>query len=341
MRIEEDIKLDFKDVLFRPKRNDMSSRADVDLNRKLYFKYAKKEWDGIPIMTSNMDSVGTIDMYKSLSKKGLLTCFHKFYTITDFKDIELDPNYYILSTGIRDVDKERTRELINELKPKFLCIDVANGYSHKFLETVRKYREEYPELVLIGGNVVSREMVEELSLSGGLDIIKIGLGNGSVCTTRLQTGVGYPQLSAVIECSDAAHGVGTHIISDGGVQHPGDIAKAFGAGADFVMSGSLFAGHTESAGTLEEKDGVMYKSYYGMSSTTAMMKHYGKIETHRSSEGKKTMVKYKGDVEHTVQSILGGLRSCCTYIGAKTIKDIPKCATFMRVNRQVNDLFNN
>lgn len=341
MHIEEDIKLDFKDVLFRPKRNEMSSRADVELERTFYFQHAKKSWTGIPIMTSNMDTVGTFDMYNVLSKQHLLTCFHKFYTVDDYmKHVEtLDPNYYILSTGIRDNDKQLTRSIIDILDPKFLCIDVANGYSKSFLDTVRQYREEYPNLILIGGNVVTREMVEELSLSGGLDIIKVGLGNGSVCTTRLQTGVGYPQLSAVVECSDAAHGVSTHIISDGGVQCPGDISKAFGAGADFVMSGSLFAGHDESAGDLIQQNGQQYKVYYGMSSTDAMLKHYGTVAKHRSSEGKKTMVKYKGSVNHTIQDILGGIRSCCTYIGAKRLKDIPKCATFMRVNRQVNDLF--
>jgi len=341
MHIEEDIKLDFKDVLFRPKRNEMRSRSDVNLERTFTFKHAKTSWTGIPIMTSNMDTVGTFDMYNVLSGYGLLTCFHKFYSKDDYKDYIdiLDPNYYILSTGIRENDKNNTRELIDLLNPKFLCIDVANGYSKSFLDTVRQYREEFPNLVLIGGNVVTREMVEELSLSGGLDIIKIGLGNGSVCTTRLQTGVGYPQLSAVIECSDAAHGVGTHIISDGGVQCAGDISKAFGGGADFVMSGSLFAGHTESAGELIENNGIQYKVYYGMSSTDAMIKHYGCVANYRSSEGRKTMVKYKGDVENTVQDILGGIRSCCTYIGATRLKDIPKCATFMRVNRQINDLF--
>lgn len=346
MRFEEDVKLDFKDVLLRPKRNDMSSRADVDLLRQFSFKHSKNTWTGIPIMTSNMDTVGTFEMYTALEPKGLLTCFHKYYTVEDYNAYitdhgPLNPERFILSTGIRDKDIDNIHTILNEidnLQPKFLCIDVANGYSNKFLNAVRKFRERYPSLTLIGGNVVTREMVEQLSLEGGLDIIKIGLGNGSVCTTRVQTGVGYPQLSAVIECADAAHGLGTQIISDGGVQCPGDISKAFGAGADFVMSGSLFAGHTECPGTLIVKNGKEYKEYYGMSSSTSMEKHYGKVDSYRAAEGIYTLLPHKGSVDKTIQYMLGGIRSTCTYIGAKTLKDIPKCTTFMRVNRQVNDL---
>jgi len=338
MRISEDIKLDFNNVLISPKRTTLASRAQVNLERTLEFKHAQKSWTGIPIMTSNMDTVGTLEMYKSLSELGLITCFHKFYNVNDYKNYQLqngplNPDRYMISTGIRDEDRERALEIVDELNPKFLCIDVANGYSTLFHDSVRKWRESNPELVLAGGNVVTYEMVEQLSIAG-LDIIKVGLGNGSVCTTRFQTGVGYPQLSAVIECSDAAHGFKTHIISDGGVKTPGDVAKAFGAGADFVMSGSLFSGHEESAGETVELDGVRYKSYYGMSSTTAMLKHYGQVASHRSAEGKRELVKYKGPVKSTVLDILGGLRSTCTYINAQNIKDIPKCTHFIRVYSQ-------
>lgn len=343
MRLEEDIKLDFCDVLFRPKRNEMSSRKEVDLKRTFYFKHSKKEWTGIPLMTSNMDSVGTFEMYDVLSKNDLITCFHKFYDVNDYRlrKTKLNPDRYILSTGIREQDFENTRSILNELEnTKFLCIDVANGYSLAFKNMIRRYKEAFPELTLIGGNVVTRELVEELSSNDvGLDIVKVGLGNGSVCTTRLKTGVGYPQLSAIMECADAAHGMNTHIIGDGGVCNSGDISKAFGAGADFVMSGSMFAGHYECNGNIIKENGKEYLEYYGMSSSTAMKKHYGQVAKYRSSEGKRVVIPIKGHIQDTIDDILGGVRSTCTYIGAKKIKDVPKCTTFLRVNRQVNNLF--
>lgn len=245
----------------------------------------------------------------------------------------------MFSTGIQEKDWKKTSILIDKYNPKFLCIDVANGYSQNFVNTVRKYREAYPNLILAGGNVCTREMVEELSLNGGLDMIKVGIGSGSVCTTRLQTGVGYPQLSAVMECADAAHGVDTTIISDGGITCPGDFSKAFCGGSDFVMAGSMFAGHYECEGELEMIDGKQYKVYYGMSSDTAMNKHHGGIAHYRSSEGKTVKVPYKGPVRDTVQSLLGGIRSTCTYIGAKKMKHMSKCATFIKVGRQVNTIY--
>ena len=343
MSIDNEIKLDFKDVLIRPKRSTLASRSQVSLERTFKFVNSAQEWTGIPIMTSNMDTTGTFEMYDVLSKYKMLTCFHKHYTLNDFEvrhgKSKLDREYYCLSTGIGDNDWLKLKQIAQLLNPKFICIDVANGYSYKFLEFVKKVRTKYPKTILIGGNIVTREMVEELTLNGGLDICKIGIGNGSVCTTRIQTGIGYPQLSAVMECSDGAHGMNSHIISDGGVQNPGDIAKAFGAGADFIMSGSLFAGHDQSAGDLVEIDGKKYKEFYGMSSANAMNKYHGGVAKYRSAEGKCVRVGYKGDVEETIQSILGGVRSTMTYIGAKRLKDLPKCTTFIRVNRQVNDLF--
>lgn len=338
MKIESDPKLDFTDVLLRPKRSELSSRSEVDLEREFYFKYSKQTWKGVPIITANMDTVGTFEMYNALKDFHMITCFHKFYDVEDYP-MDLDPNYYMISTGIKDHDFEKTAKIIDRIHPKFLCIDVANGYSQRFVNTVRKYREAYPDLILAGGNVCTREIVEELSLNGGLDMVKIGIGSGSVCTTRIQTGVGYPQLSAVFECADAAHGVDTTIISDGGVTCPGDFAKAFGGGADFVMSGSMFAGHDECAGDLVDIDGKQYKIYYGMSSDTAMNKHHGGVASYRSSEGKTVQVPYRGPVRDTVQSILGGIRSSCTYIGARKMKNMSKCATFIRVGRQVNTLF--
>tara|TARA_R110002110_G_scaffold143724_4_gene332614 strand:- start:389 stop:1069 length:681 start_codon:yes stop_codon:yes gene_type:complete len=223
---------------------------------------------------------------------------------------------------------------MNMVDIKFLCIDVANGYSQRFATTVEQIREKYPELIIIAGNVVTGEMTEELILSGA-DIVKVGIGPGSVCTTRIKTGVGYPQLSAIIECADAAHGLGGHIIADGGCSSSGDVAKAFGAGADFVMLGGMLAGHDEGGG--EVVDGNV--QFYGMSSDTANIKHFGGLKDYRSSEGRTVRLPYKGAIKDTVQDILGGIRSACTYAGARKLKDLSKCTTFIRVNNQYNRIF--
>lgn len=344
MKIEQDIKLDFSDVLIKPKRSTLNSRNEVNLEKTIYFKdrngNIKRSWTGIPIMSSNMDTTGTIEMYNVLSKFKMITCFHKYYDIEDFNNITLDPNYYAISTGITDSDFEKLKKLIDKLNPMFVCIDVANGYMFSFVEFVKKVRNMYPNIIIICGNVVSREMVEELIINAGADIIKCGIGSGAVCTTRTQTGVGVPQLSCILECADAAHGINGMIISDGGCVVPGDISKAFGANADFVMLGGMLAGHEESGGELVEENGKKYKMFYGMSSKKAMEKYNGKMAIHRSSEGKVVKIPYKGYVNNTILDILGGIRSTCTYIGAKNIKDIPKCTTFIRVSNQINNSLN-
>lgn len=345
VKIQDSLYLDFDDVLIRPKRSGLGSRNDVDLNARYTFKHSKKTWEGVPILASNMDTIGTFEIFNVLKEHKLITCFHKFYKHYDFEQYGIEKlnnnkDYYMLSTGIRDQDYNRLQTLMKDLEPNFVCIDVANGYSNKLLDFVRKVRESYPYTTLVAGNVVTREMVEDLIENGGIDICKIGIGNGSVCTTRLQTGVGMPQFSAVMECADAAHGMDGHIISDGGVKNPGDISKAFGANADFVMSGSLFSGHEECAGETIEINGKKFKQYYGMSSDTAMNKRYGGVANYRSSEGKTVTVPYKGHVNDTILNMLGGIRSTCTYIGARRIKDLPKCTSFIKVSRQVNTLFN-
>ena len=227
----------------------------------------------------------------------------------------------------------------SNIELRFICIDVANGYMSKLIGFCRKVRELYPNTVIIAGNVVTRELVEELILNGLVDVVKVGIGSGAVCTTRLQTGVGMPQFSSVVECADAAHGLSGHIISDGGICVPGDISKAFGAGGDFVMMGSMFAGHNECLGDLIEEDGKEYKLFYGMSSDTAMNKYKGGVAKYRSSEGKTVKIPCKGNVCNTINDFLGGVRSTCTYVGARRLKDLTKCCTFMRVNRQVNNFY--
>jgi GMP reductase len=284
-------------------------------------------------------------MAKALSEKKLFTAIHKHYSINEWNifsatiNKETESNIAV-STGIGKKDYEKLANIF-KFNPyiKFICIDVANGYSEYFADFVKRTRGLYPDKVIIAGNVVTGEMVEELLLSGA-DIVKVGIGPGSVCTTRVKTGVGYPQLSAIIECADAAHGLGGQIISDGGCVTPGDIAKAFGAGADFVMLGGMLAGHTESGGEIIEKNGESFRRFYGMSSSTAMEKHVGGVADYRASEGKTVEVPYRGDVENTLQDILGGLRSTCTYVGASRLKELTKRTTFIRVNEQENRVYN-
>jgi len=337
MRIEDEVKLDFKDVLIRPKRSTLSSRKEVDLTRTYKFKHSGHSWTGVPVMASNMDGVGTIGMARALYKHQLFTCLVKNYDEDDLFDLtgKFGGKYFAVSTGTGEKDFQRLGRIINSYPEiQFICIDVANGYSERFGDYVASVRNSWPDKTIIAGNVVTADMTQELILRGA-DIVKVGIGPGSVCTTRIQTGVGYPQLSAIIECADAAHGLGAHIIADGGCVCPGDVAKAFGAGADFVMLGGMLAGHDEGGG--EVKDGMV--TFYGMSSDTAMEKHHGGVANYRSSEGRTVRVKYKGSVNDTVLDLLGGLRSTCTYVGAPTLKQLSKCTTFIRVNRQINDVF--
>ena len=323
MRIIDDVKLDFSDVLIRPKRSTLESRKDAKLERTFQFKHSKQSWTGIPIIAANMDHTGTWPMNKALVEFGMLTAICKFF------------HYIPLKNAIKTIGLDYNLDEI-EYDLKWICLDVANGYTERFMDFVKTMRqhEATKNSIIIAGNVCTPEATEEIILAGA-DIVKIGIGPGSVCTTRKITGVGFPQLSATIECADAAHGLGGHIITDGGCQVPGDIAKSFGAGADFVMLGGMFAGHDECEGEVE--NGKM--SFHGMSSEDAQLKHYGKKASHRASEGKKVYIDHKGSVGTTVEEILGGLRSACTYAGAKTLKDLPKCTTFVKVNRQLNEVF--
>jgi len=374
MRIEEDIKLDYKDVLIRPKRSTLGSRKEVDLQRGFTFRNYKGEttdyrhYRGTPIMASNMDGVGTFEMADVLATGGIFTCLVKTYTVNelvgyfDQDDRSHDPartEYVAMSIGITDADHQKFRNVYEQTgsRLKYVCIDVANGYSERFAQFVKEFRNQYPNIVIIAGNVVTGEMTEELILSGA-DIVKVGIGPGSVCTTRIQTGVGYPQLSAVIECADAAHGLGGHVIADGGCTCPGDVAKAFAGGADFVMLGGMLAGHDQGGGEVITKiyetdevtktDDGFYDSvyeekqfvqFYGMSSNAANTKHFGGLKDYRSSEGREVLVPYRGDVAATVQDLLGGLRSTCTYAGAIRLKHLMRCTTFVRCTQQFNGVY--
>ena len=380
MRLEEDVKLDYKDVLIRPKRSTLGSRKEVDLQRKYKFRNFEaydlqdviddEHFAGIPIMAANMDGVGTFAMADTLATAGMFTCLVKTYGVDELveyfdTDMYERTNHVAMSIGITDTDRNKFDSVYERADGnlKYVCIDVANGYSNRFRDFVASFRQQYPNIVIIAGNVVTGEMTEELILAGA-DIVKVGIGPGSVCTTRIQTGVGYPQLSAVIECADAAHGLGGHIIADGGCTTPGDVAKAFAAGADFVMLGGMLAGHDEGGGEvitkryatnelrpipkmsgtdwdideriIEEKKFV---TFYGMSSQAANDKHFGGLKEYRSSEGREVLVPYRGAVGNTVQDILGGLRSTCTYAGAVKLKNLSKCTTFVRCTQTHNPVY--
>ncbi|HPS21653.1 MAG TPA: GMP reductase [Candidatus Paceibacterota bacterium] len=346
MRIEEDVKLDYADVLIRPKRSTLTSRKDVVLEREFNFYHSKKTWKGIPIMTSNMATCGTFEMAKVLSKYKIITTFHKYYKVEDYKKFFQefnDPDFVSYTLGIRDEDIAQLKEMIaNNLinNFSFICIDVPNGYLERFEDAIKLVRSLCPDHIIIAGNVVTNEMTEQIILSGA-DIVKIGIGPGSACTTRRMTGVGYPQLSAVIECADAAHGIsngqGGHglVIADGGQQYPSCVAKAFCGGADFNMFGSMFSGFDESAGEIIEKDGKKFKEYFGSSSNKALLEFYGKKGNYRASEGRHVLMPYKGPIDNFLQDLLGSLRSTGTYIGAMRLKDFPRRATFIKVNRQL------
>ena len=330
MRIIDDTKLDFSDVLISPKRSQLTSRKDADLTRTFTFKHSKHQWSGVPIIASNMDHTGTIDMNKVLDEYEMLTALCKF---TDWRDEGW--NNLIQTVGL----DQNLDELMYD-DSKWIMLDVANGYTERFMEYVDLMRrhEASKDKIIIAGNVCTPEATEQILLAGA-DIVKIGIGPGSVCTTRKMTGVGYPQLSATIECADAAHGLGGHIITDGGCTVVGDIAKSFGAGADFVMLGGMLAGHKECAGEILGNHNGQVMEFYGMSSDDAQLKYYGEKRSHRASEGKKVQIPYRGTVNDTIQDILGGLRSACTYAGARTIKSLPKCTTFVKVNRQLNTVY--
>lgn len=345
MRIEEDVKLDYRDVLLRPKRSTLSSRKEVELERELNFYHSPKIWKGLPIMTANMATCGTFEMAKVLSPYKIITTFHKYYSVEDFEKFFKEfnnPDYVAYTLGIRDEDFEKLKQMQEKDLLKnfsFICIDVPNGYLQRFLEAVREVRAMCRDHIIIAGNVVTNEMTEEIILAGA-DIVKVGIGPGSACTTRKMTGVGYPQLSAVIECADAAHGLANErgvgrIIADGGQQYPSCVAKAFCAGADFNMFGSMFSGFEESGGETIEKDGKKFKEYFGSSSNRAMLEFYGKKDSHRASEGRHTLIPFKGSVHDFIQDLLGSLRSTGTYIGARTLKEFSKRATFVKVNRQL------
>jgi len=364
MQIEENISLDFDDVLIKPKRSILSSRSDVNITRTFTFKNSGKQWSGVPLIAANMDTVATFKMHDVLSQYEMVTALHKHYSIEDLTSFVLGQkkegklDRFFVSIGMREEDYKKfiSLEMAEETEGAMLCVDVPSAYLEKFIDFIKKVREDNPETTIMAGNVCTGEMTEALILAG-VDIVKVGVGPGSGCLTRRVAGVGVPQLTAIIDCADAAHGLKGHICADGGIVHPGDLGKAFGGGADFIMMGGVLSGHKECGGTVFEKDtnhviseeGMFMPpvlpdeanpnwamKFYGMASHDAMDKHYGGRAKYRAAEGRSVQVAYKGTVRNTVEEFLGGLRSTMSYIGAENLKEVSKRTTFVRVNKILN-----
>lgn len=379
-QIIEEVQLDYCDVMIKPKRSTLNSRSEPNVYRDYKFRWTNRIINGNGLMVANMATTGTFEMAKVMQKNKMFCCLQKHYTYEELKTFLEDNfnnpeshnnDYIFVSTGIKAGDYEKICKVIDLGLCKNLCIDVANGYIPNLLSFVKKIREQYPSLAIMVGNVVTGDMVQDLILAGA-DVVKCGIGPGANCTTRKQTGCGRPQLSAVIECAEAAHAVDGLICADGGVTCTGDICKAYGAGADFVMVGSLVAGTDEAEGDVIEKmyrtneyefyeedcctltkpstrewteyhpDKPIYeikqfKLAYGMSSKFAQDKHWCGMAKYRTSEGIVTLKEYVGPAQEIIDSYLGGLRSCMTYISAKRLKDIPKCCTFYKTNRILNN----
>lgn len=359
MQFFNDVKLDFDDVLIVPKSSFLDSRKKVKVERTFQLFHAGWEWTGVPIIAANMDTTGTIEMANALSQYKMLTALHKHHYYGDIDDTlyKLD-NFVFYSMGITDNDLDGLKSIINLKReiapdisyPRMICIDVANGYTIQFLDAIKRVRDMCPNAMIMAGNVVTPEKTEQVIISGA-DCVKVGIGPGSVCTTRIKTGIGFPQLSAIIECADAAHGIDGLVCGDGGCTSPGDVVKAFGGGADFVMVGGMLAGTDESAGEkvhinnsgnklpISNESPATHVAFYGMSSKKANVKYHGVLANYKTAEGKESLIPYKGSVHEVVQDILGGLRSAMTYVGAKKLKELTKRTKFIRVNNQHNKIF--
>lgn len=369
MQIVDSVQLDFSDVLIKPRRSSIDSRSKVNISRDYKFKWCPIPITGTGIMQSNMGTIGNFEVSRKMLEQGLFACLHKHHNVEDLVSFykELFSNgdgtwrRCFLSIGLRDNGIEKLRTINKELGVQIgIKFDVPNGYIPQVKERVIELRKEFPEMFIMVGNVVTGDITEDLILSGA-DCVAVGIGNGAQCLTRRQTGCGRPQFSALVECSDAAHQVGGMVCCDGGITCPGDLGKAFGAGSDFIMIGSLFAGTDEADGEIITKwinngeyDRFLYdigykfephleekkfKQFYGMSSTLAQEKFGNGKPSYRASEGRVTLMPYVGSIDGVIEELLGGLRSTMTYIGAKNLKDIPKQSVFFKVHNQLNQTF--
>ena len=367
MQIINEVQLDFSDVLIKPRRSSIDSRSKVDITRVYKFKWCPYPITGTGIMQANMGTIGNFAVSRKMLENGLFACLHKYHSVEDlisFYDELVNPkdvkhwspipvwHRCLLGIGLRDDGIEKLRAINKALGIQVgVKFDVPNGYIPQVKEKIIELRKEFPEMFIMVGNVVTGDITEDLILSGA-DCVAVGIGPGGQCLTREQTGCGRPQLSAIIECADAAHQVGGMVCGDGGITCPGDLGKAFGAGADFIMIGSMFAGTDEADGELITKHIISneydiehdcpcleekkFKQFYGMSSTLAQEKFGNGKPSYRASEGRVTLIPYVGPVDDVIEELLGGLRSTMTYLGAWKLKNIPKQCVFYKVHNQLN-----
>jgi GMP reductase len=369
-KIINELKLDFDDVLIVPQRSTLNSRSEILVDRTFHFYHSPRIWTGIPIICANM-SFTSFEMAKALARHKMIACLHKYHSLNDliqyFKNLtQLD--YTFISIGYKKSDLNHLLKFKEEtgLQPN-ICIDVPNGHMDAFVKYCKKVRDSFPESIILAGNVTNTSSTQELLIYGGVDIVKIGIGGGSACTTRFMTGCGLPQLSCCLENTYVAHGLQNGnkklglVCSDGGHKSVGDVCKALCAGSDFVMLGGYFAGTDECDGEWEyeyrraiisnngevlqewwqplnpgDKEEIKRKTqftYYGMSTHHAQQVFEENQKSYRASEGTKIKVKYKGPIEKVIQELLGGIRSCCCYIGSDSVKYMSKCSQFCRVNQ--------
>ena len=330
--------LTFDDVTLIPQYSSILPAETIT-----YTKLAHNLNLQIPLMSSAMDTVTESKMAIALSKSGGIGIIHRNLSIEkqvqEVKKVKKNNFLVGAAIGVNSKDIERADEL-SKAKVDMIIIDTAHGHTQKVLFMIKKIKKKLKKCVLCSGNIATGKAAKFLADSG-VDIVKVGIGPGSICTTRLVTGIGVPQLSAVLQVKKALKNYKTRIISDGGIKFSGDIAKAIAAGADAVMIGSLFSGTTESPGKIFKQKGKLFKNFRGMGSVGAMSigsadRYYQKKFKNVSKyvpEGVEGIVKFKGPVNKIIYNLIGGLKSSMGYLGAKTIKDLQKKGEFVKITK--------
>ena len=357
MNIVKEEQLDFDDVMIMPKPSTVESRKDTTIVRPFKFKWTDKVIEGNPAIAANMTTTGTFEMANELQKHQMFCALHKHYSPEEvIRFLEENKrnfgtnDYIFIGTGLRQGDFENLKKIMATGLCNNICLDAPNGYIQGFVQHLNRLRHTFPHSIIMAGNVVTPEKTFEI-LQNGADVVKVGIGSGSACSTRVKTGVGRPQLSTILDCVSSAKRYGGLICSDGGIQKPADYVKAIAAYADFVMMGGYLAGCSEAGGDLicrhiktgeqmpsgrEETRIREYKMFYGMSSEYAQKNHYRNgMPSYRASEGIVSLVPHKGPVRDTIQDLEGGLRSAMTYTDSRTIDEFQRNVEFYKVRRQV------
>jgi IMP dehydrogenase len=315
----------FDDILIVPQFSDIKSRKDVDLITEVFGMKLT-----LPIISANMDTISGSEMAKAMSEYGAVACLHRFWSIEDNVKAFLEsPSRTMCSVGIGPEELKRAKALRNAGCYRFI-VDVAHGAQQIVVDQVIALREELgTSPIIIVGNFATAHSILEFKRrldNNKVDGWKLAIGGGSMCLTRTQTGCGIPTLATMIDCIN----VDEPVILDGGLRTPGDIAKAIAAGADLVMIGNMLAGTTETPGDLSVSEGKFTKSYRGSASLESYAAQ-GKAAAWRTHEGESTTVPHKGPVKNVLQDIEGGLRSACTYVGAKNLNELAWKAEFVEI----------